>query len=256
MNKETKAIIKAAEAGGDVIRKYFGKDLKVVQKSFPSDVYTKADIDAETAILNVITKQLPSFNIFSEETGEIKKNSDYTLIIDPLDGSNNFVLGIPYFSSSIALLKNDKLVASVVHDPIQKKSYYAERGKGAYCNGKRIKVSKTSTWEESTIVYITNYTVKRKPHKVIIDKIENKKVKRVLRNWSPALDFCMLASGKVEVVVNNYSEIYDHIAGKLIAREAGARITDFIGKPEKNDMNSIFIASNGTKLHQSVMKLC
>ena len=82
------------------------------------------------------------------------------------------------------------------------------------------------------------------------------KVKRVLRNWSPALDFCMLASGKVDIVINNVSEVYDHIAGKLIAREAGARITDFQGRKEKNDMNSIFLATNGTKLHNEALKLC
>jgi myo-inositol-1(or 4)-monophosphatase len=256
MNKETKSIIRAAESGGEVIRKYFGQDLKVVQKSFPSDVYTKADIEAEAAILKVFAKELPSFNIFSEETGEIRKNSNYTLIIDPLDGSNNFVLGIPYFSSAIALLKNDKLLASVVHDPIQKKTYYAEKGNGAYCNKKKLEVSKVNSWEQSTIVYITNYTVKREAHKVIIDRVEKKQVKRVLRNWSPALDFCMLASGRIEVVINNVSEIYDHIAGKLIAREAGAMITDFEGNKEKNDMNSRFIASNGTKLHRATVKLC
>ncbi|MBU2235507.1 inositol monophosphatase [Patescibacteria group bacterium] len=255
MKRETKVIVKAAEAGGEILRKYFGQDLKVVQKSFPSDVYTKADIESETAILNILTKELAGFNIFSEETGEIKKNSDFTLIIDPLDGSNNFVLGIPNFSSTIGLLYKDEIIASVVYDPIQKKTYYAEKGEGAYCNKKKIKVNKISKWEESTVAYITHYTVNRKPHRTIIDRIENKKVKRVLRNWSPALDFCMLASGKVEVVINNYSEIYDHIAGKLIAQEAGARITDFEGKNEKNNMNSIFIASNGTGLHQSAVKL-
>ncbi|MFA6271662.1 MAG: inositol monophosphatase [Patescibacteria group bacterium] len=256
MNKETKIIIKAVEAGGEVLRKYFGQDLKVVQKTFPSDVYTKADIESEAAILDIVTRDLPGYNIFSEETGEIKRNSEYTLIIDPLDGSNNFVLGIPNFSASIALLKNDEIIASAIYDPIQKKIYHAEKGSGAFCNKQKISVNKISEWEKSTVVYITHYTVNRKPHKLIIDRIENKKVKRVLRNWSPSLDFCMLASGKVEILINNYSEIYDHIAGKLIAREAGARITDFEGRSEKNDMNSIFIATNGTKLHGETVKLC
>ena len=256
MKRETKVIIKAAEGGGEVLRKYFGHDLQVVQKTFPADVYTKADIESEAAILAIVTKELPGFNIFSEETGEIKKNSEYTLIIDPLDGSNNFVLGIPNFSASIALLRNDEIIASVVYDPIQEKTYYAEKGNGAFCNKKKIEVNKISEWEKSTVVYITHYTVNRKPHKLIIDRVENKKVKRILRNWSPSLDFCMLASGKVEILINNYSEIYDHIAGKLIAREAGARITDFYGRIEKNDMNSIFIATNGTRLHDETVKLC
>jgi myo-inositol-1(or 4)-monophosphatase len=256
MNRETKVIIKAAEAGGEVLKKYFGQDLKVVQKSFPSDVYTKADIESESAIISIVTKELPGFNIFSEETGEIKKSSEYTLIIDPLDGSNNFVLGIPNFSASIAILKNEEIIASVVYDPIQKKTYYAEKGKGAYCNKKKIEVNKISEWEKSTVVYITHYTVNLKPHKLIIDRIENKKVKRVLRNWSPSLDFCMLAAGKIEILINNHSEIYDHIAGKLIASEAGAKITDFEGRAEKNDMNSIFIASNGTRLHADAIELC
>lgn len=255
MHKETKIIIKAVEAGGEVLRKYFGQDLKVVQKELPADVYTKADIESETAILNILKRELPAFNIFSEETGEIKKNSDYTLIIDPLDGSNNFVLGIPNFSASIALLKNDEIIASAIYDPIQKKTYHAEKGNGAYCNMKKIVVNKISEWEESTVVYITHYTVNRKPHKQIIDRIENKKIKRVLRNWSPSLDFCMLASGKIEILINNHSEIYDHIAGKLIAREAGAKITDFQGRAEINDMNSIFIATNGTRLHSETVKL-
>ena len=103
ISKKYKNIIKAAVAGGKITKKYFGKVLELEGKTRPSDFRTKADLESEKAIIKILEKSFPTYNIISEEAGEINKNSEYTFEIDPLDGTNNFVLGIPYFSIGIGL---------------------------------------------------------------------------------------------------------------------------------------------------------
>ena len=125
-------IIIAAESGGEVIKKYFGRVLELEQKSIAGDVRTRADTEAEEIILSTLQKDFPTFNIYSEEAGNIDKKSEYTFVLDPLDGSNNFVLGIPVFCVSIGLLKGKEIIAGVIYHPILKDIYFAEKGEGAY----------------------------------------------------------------------------------------------------------------------------
>jgi len=255
MNRKFNHIIQAARSGGKVLLKYFGKNLRSKEKTTPSDFFTKADIESEKAILKNITRNFPAFNIFSEEEGYINKKSKCTFIIDPLDGSHNFILGIPLFSVNIALMEKDKAIFSVIYHPILNRIYYAEKNKGAFCGHKRLKVNNETNIQRSSISYTCGYTTSRKYCSNIIEKLNRKKVKRILSNWTPALDFCLLASGKIEAIINNNNDIYDYIAGKLIAHEAGALITDFKGKKEANDKNSIFIACNNKKIHQQLLKI-
>lgn len=255
MNSEFLKIIKAAEKGGQVLKQYFGKSLKLVEKSTTTDFQTKADLESEAVILKILSKQFPDYNIFSEEKGSIDKKSEYTFIIDPMDGSYNFILGIPNFSVSIALLKEREILFSAVYNPILNQTYFAEKGKGAFFDNKRLRVNKEKDIKRAKIVYTCNYIHSREYEINLIKELNEKEVKRILTNWSPALDFCLLASGKIEAVINHDNEIYDYIAGKLIAKEAGALITDFKGRKETNNKNSIFLASNGTKIHQQLLKI-
>jgi myo-inositol-1(or 4)-monophosphatase len=255
MDSETKKIIRIAEAGGQVLKKYFGQSLKWVEKSTVADFSTKADLESEAVILRILSKEFPDYNIYSEEKGMIEKNSEYTFIVDPLDGSNNFILGIPDFSISIALLKNDEIISAIIHNPTLSRTYYTEKGKGAFLSNKRLRVNKNADIKRATIVYTSNYVYSRDYSSRLVKNLNKKRVKRTLTNWSPALDFCLLASGKIEAIINNGNDVYDFVAGKLIAREAGALITDFKGKKELNDKNKIFLASNGTKIHQQLLKI-
>jgi myo-inositol-1(or 4)-monophosphatase len=250
-NKEE--IIKSAKAGGKILSKYFGKNLKTEQKSTKADLRTIADIESEKAILKILKKEFPEHNIWSEECDYIDNKSEYTFVIDPLDGSMNFITGIPYYSISIALLKNDEPILAVVYDPTTNNVYYAEKDKGAYLNNRKIKVNNESDIEKCSVVYITGYKHPRSYYPKLVKRLDKYKIKRVLVMWSVALDFCLFSQGKIEAIVHNGSELYDRVAGRLIAEEAGALVTDFKGNKEfRSDK---FLVSNGTGIHKKLLKI-
>jgi len=197
MNFDLKTMIQATESGGQILKKYFGQTLKLVEKSTVADFRSEADLKSEEVILKILSKEFPNYNIFSEEKGTINKKSEYTFIVDPLDGSNNFVLDIPNFSVCIALLKNDEIISSVIHNPILNQTYFAKKGAGAYLGNKRLQVNKEKDIKKANIVYTCNYIYSRGYASNLIKKLNEKVVKRILTNWSLALDFCLLASGKI-----------------------------------------------------------
>lgn len=255
MNTDIQKIINASKAGGLVLKKYFGQSLEINQKTIACDLQTQADLGSEKVILEILEKEFPNYNIFSEEIGEIQKNSEYTFYIDPLDGTNNFVLGIPNFTVSIGLFKNEEIVAGVVHSPILDHTYYAEKNSGAFLDNKPIKVNAVDQLEQTTVCHNCGYAIYTEKEPKMYEQLYKNHVKRYMGNWSTAYDLCLLASGRTEAIITNHSEIYDFAAGKLIAKEAGAKITDFQGQPEINDKNKIFLATNGTKIHQEILKI-
>lgn len=256
MTSDLKTLIKAAQAGGKVISRYFGKSIEVTTKTSEADVQTKADLESEAAILKIIEKNFPSYSIFSEETGTIDKNSRHLIVVDPLDGTFNFTLGIPYFSVSIALMDGEETILGVIHNPITGATYSAAKGKGAYLDGVKLKVSNEHELRRTTIAGMFGWKIiygKLELAEQVLFRLYHLGVKRVMRNWSPALDFCLLASGKIEAIVAmEHHEMHDFVAGKLIAREAGAKITDLKGRPQ-DDRFGNFIASNGTEIHKELV---
>lgn len=248
-------IIEAAKAGGEKIKEYFGQTLELEQKSAIADFRTKADVDSERAILKILTERYPDYNIFSEEIGRVEKNSDYTFVIDPLDGTNNFSLGIPNFTVSIGLLKNDVCIAGVIYVPILDLIYSAEEGKGAYCNSKLITTNRETSSENLAISYTCGYTTPLQFEGLLLAKLRALNIKRFLTNWSPAFDYCLLASGKIEAVINNDNELYDYVAGKIIAREAGGIITDFSNNTQNDKGTSKFIISNTQETHNKLISI-
>lgn len=255
MKIDINPIIFAAQCGGDELKKYFGKILEIEEKSIPGDIRTGADKNSESIIIQTLQKKFPEFNIFSEECGSINNNSEYTFIIDPLDGSNNFVLGIPYFSVSIGLFKQNTAIMGVVYLPILDNIYHAKKGYGSFLNKSQIFVNKESRMKKATISYSCGYINSFQYLEKIKQHLNKSHIKRILELWSPAAEFCLLASGKIEGIINNKNDFFDYAAGKLIASEAGAKITDFSGKSEKDDKNNQFIISNGTKLHQELINV-
>ncbi len=254
-NKDLQSVIKAARAGGKVLSQYFGQTLATSHKSMARDFRTKADLESEQAIIKVLEAAFPTYSIFSEERGLINKHSDCTFYIDPLDGTYNFVLGLPYFSISIGLLKNKKAQMGVVYNPILKNLYCAARGQGAFLNGAPISVSHEKTMEKATFTSTCGWGVGYSYHTSLHDEFYKSGLGRLMIMWSPALDLCLLATGKTEAMVVNKVEVHDFAAGKLIAQEAGALITDFQGRAEEDEQNNEFVASNGTKIHDKVVKI-
>lgn len=247
ITKKYKEIIRAAKAGGEVAKKYFGKALKIEGKSMPADFRTKADLEAEKAILKILRKKFPKYNIISEEAGETVNDSEYTFVIDPIDGTYNFVLGIPYFSCGGALLKGKDIIFGVVYESMLKKTFWAEKGKGAYQDGKKLHVNKESDFKNCSVCYARNYHTPKSHEHNLVARLESKDIKRFLRNWSILLDLCRMAAGKIEaMIIYGDVPLWDVAAGKLIAMEAGAAVTDYTGG---------YLISNGTKIHKEILKI-
>lgn len=249
-------IIEAAKAGGKISRDYFGSNLLIEEKGMASDIRTKADTESETAIINILKNYFPTYGILSEESGYLDNNNDdeQRFVIDPLDGSNNFVMGIPNFSVSIAVMTKDEIMAAVIYVPMVDQTFTAIKGEGAYANGKPIHVNGTLAADKSTISYTCGYINDSDYTLAITKQLSELNVKRQINFWSPAYDYCLLASGKIEAVINNGNEIYDFAAGKLLVKEAGGTITDFNGNRDE-DVNPQFLASNGTVLHKSLLRI-
>ncbi|MFA6533653.1 MAG: inositol monophosphatase [Patescibacteria group bacterium] len=252
MTKELTAMIQAAEAAGKIVKSYFGEALEVTEKTSAIDLKTEADLKSEAAVVEILTKAFPDYGIYSEEGGGAVKASAYRFIVDPLDGTHNFTLGMPYFSVAIALVKGEEILAGVVYNPILEHLYYAEKGSGAWFGQTKLKVNNQSDLTKAVIgagLGYDNYQADGLNEKI------RKIVARKLDTWATSLDFCSLAAGKIEAIVNNNNDICDFTAGKLIALEAGAQVTDFTGQKEVSDLNQVFVISNGTAIHQQLLDI-
>ncbi|MDD5749620.1 MAG: inositol monophosphatase [Patescibacteria group bacterium] len=258
MEEKYQKIIEAAKAGGQVLKHYLGQLLAIEEKSMPADIRTKADLESEEAILKILKKEFPDYNIHSEETDNIENGSEYTFIIDPLDASNNFVMGIPNFSIIIALQKNKETIFGLVYQPILDNVYYAMKGKGAFLNGNKINVNDKKDTKDVCISMVWGYMKtdeEKKLNASYMTKVVESDIRRMCFNWSVGIDFCLLASGKMEAIFNRGCDLYDFVAGKLIAKEAGAVVVDFDGNIEGDDSNDMFITANNKIVADKVLKI-
>lgn len=244
----------AIKSAGKIILQYYGKQLQLHHKKTSVDYRTKADVEAEKVIIKAIEAYFPEYNIFSEEHGHIQKRSQYTFIVDPLDGTNNFVLGIPIFTTSVALMRKKEIIYGVINHPISGDIYYALKGKGAFLNGAPISVNFKNNKTHSTISYSCGYMTSKERILNFESKLSKLPVGRILNLWAPTACYCRLACGKIEAIINDKTELYDFAAGRLIATEAGAKITDFLGDSfAKDDTANKFLISNGTTLHSIIV---
>lgn len=247
-------VIKAAHAGGKIVKQYFGQVLETEQKSNADDLRTKADVESEQAILAVLRQAFPAVNIYAEESGRIDNQSDYTFVIDPLDGTNNFVLGIPDFAISIGLLKGDEAILGVIYNPIIDQVYSAEKGKGAYLNGKKLQVNSEGDITHATVSYTSGYNTTREYSDTIANGLRQLGIKRLVDHWAPAYDYCLLASGRIEAVISKQGDLEDYVAAKIIVSESGGKITGFDNTTVDGTAPD-FIATNGTAIHDQMLGL-
>lgn len=253
MSSELEIMQHAAREAGAVLRNYFGTTFAVTPKSMASDMVTDADLASEKAIVSRLRAQFPEYGIQGEEGGSTVINTERRFVIDPLDGTNNFVLGIPHFSITIAYFEGTHVQAALVYHPILDRMYAAELGKGATLNDVPIHVNEERVMSNATVAYACAYA--KIPTYPSFFKLFNRSIKRPLAAWSEALDLCLLASGKIEAMISDQTQVYDFAAGRLIAKEAGAHVTDLSGNPEANDENNRFLATNGAISHADILKL-
>ena len=245
----------AASVAGEFLKERFLVQ-PIPDEELHNDVKLPEDKESERRIIEVLHRHFPTHTIFSEEVGMVSRDEEYLWIVDPLDGTNNYFIGYPYFSVSIALQHRGELVLGVVYNPDGGQMFWAEKGKGAYLNGKRISVNKRTDKTRAVGTYIRGRNSITKEQELAFTKPFVMETKRVLRNVGPALDWCLLANGWIEYIVMQRSGIMDVAAGIVIAQEAGATITDWQGVPyqheafESEHMRSL-VASNGP-LHEEI----
>lgn len=245
------AAIEAAKLGGKILLGYFNTELERQIKDDKSFV-TKADKESEEAIVGYLKNLLPDHSFLAEESGESKQTSPYMWIVDPLDGTANFVNGLPTFAVSIALLKDKELVTAVVYNPLTEMLVYAEKGKGLYCNGVKTRVSDQKP-ETAMITAGVGKIPGVKDRLANIFREAPKHIKTFRYVGSAAFELAVLARGGIEAFISLGNAKWDYAAGILLVQEGGGKITDLEGNPW-NFENNFFIASNGI-VHDTILQI-
>lgn len=235
--------------------------IEIVTFKDRQDIATNIDYKVENLIVRKIKNKFPRHNINTEEKGIIKGKSDYTWIIDPLDGSKHYIRGLPLFDVSIALQYKNEIILGIVYNPMTKEMFYAAKGRGAYLNGRRINVSSKSNLKDSFIfAELPSYKMQRDKfnrNSRILTKL-NLNSYRVRALGCGPLGLSYVASGAFEayITLGVPPKIGDIAAGLIILKEAGGKYTDFKEKPvQLKETNDSLILGSNKKVHKAILKL-
>ena len=242
--------IKAAKAAGKIQLRHRGKVTSLKDKD-QHNIVSEVDIKCEKAILSIIKKSFPEHAILSEECGYKKTRSDYKWIIDPLDGTHNYLYGLELFGVLIALEYKKEIILGAMYLPFFNNLYFAEKGKGAFCNGKRIHVSKRKNIKNCLLDYAGNLydqtSMRLKLLKKLISRIFTTRLV-----GAAVYTFSNIARGASDAYIGFNLKSWDVAAAFLLIKEAGGRITDLKGnKCDHYAKNCIM--SNGL-LHNQIVK--
>ena len=215
-------MIKASEKASKILIRDFGEVEKLqVSKKGPTDFVTNADLKAEKIIIEELKNARPNYSIISEENGiEENKDKNNTWIIDPIDGTINFLHGVPHFAISIALKSNNEIVTGLIFDPIKNEMFYAEKNNGSFFNNHRIRVSKKNKINDC--LFATG------------GKIKKKFDLQYRKSGSAALDLAYVAAGRYDGYFQNDLNIWDIAAGIILVKEAGGLINEIDLSQTKN----------------------
>ncbi len=247
-------LLQATEAGAKELQRFFNGSFTISNKEGINNLVTEADHAAEKAIIDTIRRDYPDHFILSEETGEMKTDSEYKWIIDPIDGTVNFSQGIPICCVSIGLEHKGELLMGAVYNPFMNEFYFAQKGFGASLNDKKISVSQKTSVAKSCLVTGFPYVYEESENSPM--KVLEKIVKQgiaVRRLGSAALDLCWVAAGRFDGFWEHSLQAWDSAAGFLIVEEAGGKVTDFNGERYSVYQPKI-LATNGV-IHEELRKL-
>ena len=227
---------KAAYKAGNILIKDFREveNLQVSKKGI-GDFVTSADLSSEKAIIKILQKGYPKIEIMSEETNsETNLNKHEKIwIIDPLDGTLNFLHGLPHFAISMAFMVNEEIISGIIYDPIKDELFWAEKGIGAFLNGKRIRVSARSQLKDALVSTGIPWKGMESSHKNYLKILENimKSSSGIRRYGAAALDLAYVAAGRYDAFWEFNLKTWDIAAGALIVKEAGG----YVGNINKNE---------------------
>ncbi len=224
--------VRAARQAGQIILRAMDRldELKVEEKS-RNDFVSNIDKEAESVIVEALHKTYPDHGILGEEHGQSFESEEFTWIIDPLDGTTNFLQGIPHFCISIALQKGRQLEHGVIYDPVRNETFVASRGYGAHLNGKRIRVSQRSKLEEMVLNTGIPPAAVGRHLDAYMDMLKTftANCRAIRRAGSAALDLAYVAAGRADGFWEIGLSPWDIAAGALLVREAGGFVGDLSG---------------------------
>ena len=248
--KELAVAREAAQAAGAILSRLFGRVNRVTKKG-RIDLVTEADVQAEEAILDIITAHFPRDSILTEEAGEQHHLPERVWNIDPLDGTTNFAHAFPVFAVSIALEVEKEVVLGIVYNPYADEFFEAVTGMGAFLNKDRIRVSQVSQLDEALLATGFPYDIHQRPRRVLapFEKLILL-AQGVRRPGSAAIDLCYVAAGSFDGFWEPGLKPWDTAAGSILVSEAGGKLSTYEGKTFTPDQRTI-VASNG-RIHDTL----
>ena len=242
------AAVEAARAAGEIALRYYRGGFDVTIKADQTPV-TQADREAERAITAILARAFPAYGVLGEEFGA-RGDVAIRWIIDPIDGTKNFIRRIPIWAVLIALEEHGEVTTGVVHNPVSGELYWARRGEGAFANGERVRVSDVDRLEDATLLHAGLGLLRATPQWDGFVRLVDATGRQ--RGFGDYYGYGVVAEGKAELYVETDLKPWDIAPVKILVEEAGGRLTDFAGRPTIYDGN--VVASNG-RLHDRALRL-
>lgn len=244
-SQELSAALDAARAAADVIRSLYQRNLRVETKADKSPV-TEADVRAEEAIRDILSKRFPSYGFYGEETGSHRMDAESVWLVDPIDGTKSFVRECPFFSTQIALRRGSQFVLGVSSAPAYGELAWAELGQGAFLDGKPIRVSAVDSLDAAIVSTGNLKTLARSPigwakYADLVTRISR------IRGYGDFVHYHLLARGALDVVIESDVNVLDIAALTVIVTEAGGTFTDLSGRPV--DLDTTTVLASNKRLH-------
>ncbi len=252
-DKARDTLLSALNKGGEALMKHLGLTSEATVKESISSVVTEADLASEKVILEVLQSTAESYNIITEESGYLDSGSEYTWVIDPLDGTSNFAAGLPWFGVIIALFHKETPILGGMYLPVYKELYTSELDKGSWKNGEAIRVTDSDSLAEHLLAYSFDFSDvpgKTESEMEILKRL-SKKVRNI-RSTNSLVDFCYMADGRLGAALNQTTKIWDIAVPWLMIREGGGKVTDIQGKEIRFDLSAATFDRNYTILASGV----
>ena len=240
-------MVNACRKAAKVIIRDFGEieNLQVSLKG-PGDFVTASDKKVETILIEELQKARPKYSILSEEIGKITNDDSFKWIIDPIDGTANFLHGIPHFAISVGLEHNNEIICGIIYDPIKDEMFTAEKGNGSYLNNQRMRVSSRAKLKDC-IVFTGGPKFDSKDKDLILNEYNNFSSKVLIpirKLGSASLDMAYVAAGRCDGFWQRNLNYWDIAAGIILVKEAGGFVTDFIGENEYIQNKTILVTNS------------
>ena len=240
-------MIKACRKAAKIVIRDFGEIEKLqVSVKGPGDFVTMSDKKAEKILIEELGKARPNYSILSEEIGEIKNDEAFKWIIDPIDGTSNFLHGVPHFGISIGLEQNKEIICGIIFDPIKDEMFIAEKGKGSYLNNQRMRVSARSKLEDC-IIFTGGPRRQSKERDLALEeykKFSSKVLIPIRKMGSASLDMAYVAAGRCDGFWQRNLNYWDIAAGIILVKEAGGFVTDFSGNDDYIKNKTILVTNS------------